>query len=68
MTTSVGEDLPVQQERVRVIRGHAAEIGPSGQFLVALCDQALKDAEEAAISGDVVRILSAYKRLTEFEE
>ncbi len=68
MTTTVGEDFPVQQARVRTIRGHAAEIGPSGGFLVAMCDQALKEAEEAAISGDVVRILTAYKRLQEFQE
>ncbi len=67
-TTSVGEDFPKQQARVRTIRGHAAEIGPAGQFLVMACDQVLKDAEEAAISGDVVRMLRVYKRLREFKE
>jgi hypothetical protein len=66
--TSVGEDFPVQQARVRVIQQHAREIGPAGSFLVAICEQALREAEAAAISGDVVRIVRAYNDLKEFRE
>lgn len=68
MSKSVGEDFPEQQRRVRMIQQHAREIGPPGMFLVAMCEQALREAEQAAISGDPVRILAAYKELTEFQE
>lgn len=68
MSTSVGEDFPNQQARVREIKRHAMEIGPAGGFLVAMCEMALRRADEAAISGDLVRIIASYKELTEFEE
>ena len=67
MTKTVGEDFPRQQARVRKIRGYAAKI-PSGLFLTLACDQALEEAEKAAMSGDVVRIISAYTKLKGFEE
>lgn len=68
MTNTVGEDFPRQQARVREIQQHAREIGPSGQFLVSMCEQALKRAEAAAISGDIVEIVQSYKELKEFQE
>ena len=70
MTTmsSVGEDFPCQQARVRTIQQHAREIGRPGAFVVAMCEQALREAEEALASGDVVRILRAYSALKTFEE
>lgn len=66
--SSVGEDFPAQQARVRAIQQTAREIGPAGFFLVAACEQALRQAEAASISGDAVAILAAYKNLTEFSE
>lgn len=66
--TSVGEDFPEQQRRVRVIQQYAREIGPAGAFLVAMTEQSLREAEAAAMSGDPVRILAAYKDLSEFQE
>lgn len=67
MTTTVGDDFPVQQARVRQIQQDAREIGPEGHFLVVMCEQALREAEAAAISGDIVRILRAYQELKEFK-
>lgn len=66
--TSVGEDFPIQQQRVRTIQQHAREIGPAGGFLVAMCEQALQRADRAAISGDPVAILASYQELSEFKD
>lgn len=68
MSNTVGDDFPKQQARVRIIQQHAREIGPAGMFLVVMCEQALRRAEEAAISGDIVRILQSYNELKEFQE
>lgn len=68
MSLSVGEDFPNEQARVRTIQQHAREIGPAGAFLVAICELALRNAEQAAISGDLVAILRAYQDLKEFQE
>jgi hypothetical protein len=51
-----------------MIQKHAREIGPAGSFLVAIAEQALREAEAAAMSGDIVRILRAYNDLKEFQE
>ena len=63
--TSVGEDFPVQQARVRVVLGQYQEIGPAGQFGAPMIEKALKEADAAQASGDAVRILRAYTALTE---
>ena len=66
--STVGDDYPVQQARVRRIQQCAREIGPGGQFLVAITEAALREAEAAAISGDPIRILRAYQELKDFKE
>jgi hypothetical protein len=66
--TTVGDDFPRQQARVRRIQQCARDIGPEGQFLVMLTDQSLREAEAAAISGDLPRILRAYEDLRSFKE
>jgi len=58
----------LQQARVRRILVHAVEIGPPGAFLMARCEQALREADHAMAGGDIVRILRAYVALTEFSE
>lgn len=68
MVTSVGEDFPKQQERVRRLAQFGREIGPAGAFYVAVCEAALKRAEKAAISGDPVAILQAYAEMRGIEE
>ncbi len=68
MSTSVGEDFPKQQERVRTILGYYREIGPAGAFGAAMIEQTLRRAEEAMASGDVVKILAAYQEMKEVKE
>jgi hypothetical protein len=61
--TSVGEDFPKQQARVRALLPIYDAIGPAGQFGKVMLEATLKQAEEAAISGDIVAILQAYEAL-----
>lgn len=60
---SVGEEFPKEQARVREVLGHYKEIGPVGAFGAMMIEQVLTRAEKAAISGDLVAILRAYKEL-----
>lgn len=68
MTTTVGDDFPKQQARVRQCLQRGREIGPEGFFYVMVCEEALREADEAAISGDIVRILAAYQKLKDIKE
>jgi len=67
MSGSVGEDFPKEQERVRNLAQFGREI-PSGFFYVAVCEAALRAADEAVISGDLVAILAAYQAMKEIQE
>lgn len=66
--TTVGDDFPRQQERVRQCLQNGLEIGPVGVFYVAVCKEALKQAELAMASGDITRILAAYQELKDIKE
>lgn len=65
---TLAEALPEQQARVRRIIGYYREIGPAGLFAIALMEAALRRADEAAASGDVVAMLRAHEELKEFHE
>ena len=65
MDTSVGEDFPKQQARVREVLKQYEEIGAPGAFGREMIRAALKRAEEAAMSGDVVETLRSYQELRE---
>ena len=62
---SVAEALPKEQARVREILGYYKEIGSAGLFGATMIEQSLKRADEAAISGDVARMITALKDLQE---
>lgn len=62
--TSVGEDFPQQQERVRhLIDEYRALEGGVGMMGAALMDDVLKRAADAQSSGDIVQILRSYQEL-----
>lgn len=65
--TSLGEDYPKQQARVREVLKLYQEIGPSGQFGAMMIERDLKEADEAAMSGDLVRMIRAYETLKGIE-
>jgi len=39
------------------------EIGPAGEFGAMMIEAAIKQADEAMVSGDIIRILAAYENL-----
>ena len=61
--SSVGEEMPKEQARVRKVLGQYKDIGPAGAFGALMAEAALREADEAVMSGDVVRILRAYEEL-----
>ena len=64
--SSVGEDFPQQQERVRhLIDEYRALEGGVGQAGAVIMDAVLKRAADAQSSGDVVRILRSYQELVD---
>lgn len=68
MTTTLGDDFPVQQARIRKLRDYGKEIGPAGAFYVAVCDDLLRRADKAAIEGDIVAMVSLYQEMREMKE
>ena len=65
MSESLGERFPKEQARVRKILGHYKEIGPAGTFGAIMIEETLRKADEAAIGGDVVAMISAYQAMQE---
>ena len=70
--TSVGEDFPVQQARVRDVLAQYEEVAktPRGggcAFIVIMIKASLARAERAAISGDLIAIIHSYKQLKDIE-
>lgn len=61
--SSVGEEFPKEQARVREILEQYKAIGPAGAFGAAWIGNVLKRADEAAISGDVVAIIRSYQEM-----
>lgn len=61
--SSVGEDFPKEQARVRELLGIYKGLGPVGGFGAMVIEAVLKRADEAAMSGDVVAILRSYQEL-----
>lgn len=66
--SSIAEEYPKQQARIRALIAIAREIGPAGAFYLAVCEDALREADAAAMSGDVVRMFRAYKTMTEIKD
>lgn len=65
---SLGSALPKQQARVRGLILQYREIGPAGNFAIMMMEQALREADQAVIHGDIVGMLRAYESLKGFNE
>lgn len=62
------EGIQSQCNRVRAILPHYDELGPVGVFGATMLRQAIAEGEAAIASGDVVRMLAAFKELEGCEE
>lgn len=67
IASSVGEDFPKQQARVREVLGQFKAIGPAGAIGAALIEHTLQQADAALASGDILKILVAYDGLRKIE-
>lgn len=67
-TLSLGESLPLEQARVRELITIYRSIGPAGFLGAALMEAALRRADAAVMSGDVVAMITAHEDLKGFEE
>ena len=61
--TSIGEDFPKEQARVRELLGVYKSLGPVGGFGAMMIEQVLQRADQAAVSGDVIAMLRSYEEL-----
>jgi hypothetical protein len=61
--TSLADSIPLEQARVRELLGHYREIGPAGTFGAMMLEQALRRADQAVMSGDVIAMIAAYNDL-----
>lgn len=61
--SSLAEELPKEQARVREVLAHYHEIGPAGALGAMLIEQSLREADQAIMSGDLVRMMRAYEDL-----
>lgn len=65
--TTVGDDFPKEQARVREALAVYRSIGPEAAFAIALIEATLRQADEAMASGDLVRILQAYQAMKDIQ-
>ena len=69
--SSVGEDYPVQQARCRDLlmeyKNMRQTPGVNVNFAIASIEDVLRQADEAAMSGDVVAMLRAYQEMKSCE-
>lgn len=63
MTANMIDGIQGQCNRCRELITHYDAIGPAGAFGKAMTQRDITEAEAAIASGDVVRMLRAYKAL-----
>ncbi len=65
--STLGDEFPKEQARVREVLGYYKEIGPAGMFGAMVIEQTLRKADEAALSGDIVQMLAAFQEMKEIK-
>lgn len=60
---TIATALPIQMARVREILGYYKDLGPPGMFGAAMIEESLAAADKAAVEGDLVGMIAAYKDL-----
>ena len=68
MTTSLGEELPKEQVRVRELIAEYRDpiLKGAGNIAAMMMEQALQRADKAIISGDVLAMIHSYEELRDF--
>ncbi len=66
--SSLGEEYPKEQARVRELLGIYKSIGPGGAFGAAGIEAVLREADTAAVSGDLARMIRAFQSMKDCKE
>lgn len=66
--SSLGDEFPKEQARLREVLGNYKEIGPAGLFAVSMIEQTLRRADEAAISGDLVAMIKVFQEMKQYKD
>jgi len=61
--STLGDDFPKEQERLRELLEQYKAIGPAGTFGYHMIHAVLTEADEAAISGDLPRMVRSYSAM-----
>ena len=64
---NLAEAFVEEQARVRELLQAYHEIGPAGKFGAIMLEQTLRQADQAAMGGDIVEMIQSYKALKECE-
>lgn len=67
-TETLGDAFPKQQARCREMLKAANEIGAPGAFLAMQLEATLKEADQAAIAGDLPRMIIVFEEMKGFKE
>jgi len=65
--TTLGDEYPKEQARVRTILGYYKEIGPVGAFGAAWIEDLLQRADRAAVEQDLPAMIACFKEMQEVE-
>lgn len=63
--TSLGEQYPIEQARLRELMVGYREIGPAGAFGLVMLEDLARRADQAAISGDIVAMMRCYQEMVD---
>ena len=66
--SSLGEEYPKQQARVRELFKMYTEIGSAGQFAVIMMEDCLKRADKAVIENDLPEMIKIFEEMKGFKE
>lgn len=65
--SSLGEEFPKQQARLRTLLGYGKEIGPAGFFYCAVIEDILKRADKVVMEQDLIAMIRIYKEMEEIK-
>lgn len=66
--SSLGEEYPKAQVRLRAIIQIARETGPAGLFMCVMAEDCLRRADRAIAEQDLPAMIAAYQEMMEFKE
>lgn len=66
--SSLGEEYPKQQARVREILWSYKEIGPVGIFGASIIEDLLRRADKAAVEQDTIAMIQLFQEMKDVKE